>query len=100
MSRVTSFRLSSENPREAKALEVREVWQARAYSVRQTIAKALVKLDKGTAESIRGHQLNEINEGLNRSQQLVEELHGSKRTTPQVQDSRASMSGLTDDVIA
>jgi hypothetical protein len=99
MSKVISFRLDKENPREAKAFEVLKAWQGRGYSIRQTIAEALLQLDKGTPEPVRGEQLDEINEALSQLRQLVEKLQNGERMSNQVQDSPASITGLTDSFI-
>ena len=42
MSKVYSFRLSDDNPREAQAREVIEVWVEEGYSMRHIITEALL----------------------------------------------------------
>lgn len=42
MSKVSSFRLSDDNPREAQAREVIEAWVEEGYSVRHIITEALL----------------------------------------------------------
>jgi len=46
MSKVFSFRLNDENPREAQAREVIEAWVAEGYSQRQVIVDALLTYKK------------------------------------------------------
>lgn len=57
MSKVYSFRLSDENPREAQAREVIEAWVEEGYSLRYVIVEALISFsDKDIEQS----GLNEI----------------------------------------
>jgi hypothetical protein len=42
MSKVYSFRLGDENPRESQAMAVIEAWMEEGYSLRQIITRALV----------------------------------------------------------
>jgi len=42
MSKVYSFRLSDNNPREAQAREVIEAWVGEGYSLRYVVAEALL----------------------------------------------------------
>jgi hypothetical protein len=48
MSKVYSFRLSEDNPREAQARRVIEAWVSEGYSLRYVIVEALLdcKIDK------------------------------------------------------
>lgn len=46
MSKVYSFRLSDNNPREAQAREVIEAWVAKGFSLRQIIVKSLIALSQ------------------------------------------------------
>ena len=48
MSKVYSFRLSNDNPREAQAREVIEAWVEEGYSLRQVIVESLLSLESGT----------------------------------------------------
>ena len=42
MSKVYSFRLDADNPREAQAREVIDVWVSQGYSLRHIITEALI----------------------------------------------------------
>ena len=42
MSKVYSFRLDAENPREAQAREVIDVWVSKMYSLRHILTDALI----------------------------------------------------------
>ena len=46
MSKVYSFRLCDDNPREAEAREVIKVWVGRGYSIRHVITEALIAYSK------------------------------------------------------
>jgi hypothetical protein len=51
MSKVYSFRLDSENPREALAMDVINTWVSQGYSLRQILTDALINYqDKGNDE--------------------------------------------------
>ena len=43
MSKVYSFRLDSDNPREAQAIEVIDNWVSQGYSLRNLLTEALIK---------------------------------------------------------
>jgi len=43
MSKVYSFRLSADNPREAQAIEVINTWVSQGYSLRYILTGALIK---------------------------------------------------------
>jgi hypothetical protein len=45
MSEVSSFRLNTSNPREARALEVLNAWTEQGYSARFILTRTLVALD-------------------------------------------------------
>ena len=45
MSKVFSFRLDENNPREAQAEEVIKAWVSQGYSLRHVITEALLRLD-------------------------------------------------------
>ena len=49
MSKVLSFRLCEENPREAKALDILKKWREDGYSLRHKITDAILKLDDDQA---------------------------------------------------
>jgi len=50
MSKVYSFRLSDNNPREAQAREVIETWVKEGYSLRQVVVEALLAYRKDEIE--------------------------------------------------
>lgn len=43
MSKVYSFRLDADNPREAQAMEVIDTWVSQGYSLRYILTEALIK---------------------------------------------------------
>lgn len=61
MSKVYSFRLNDENPREARAREVIEAWVEEGYSLRYVIVEALVSFKK---EGLRQGDVNSLVEKL------------------------------------
>jgi hypothetical protein len=46
MSKVFSFRLDENNPREAQAMEVIDTWASRGYSLRYVLVEALIDLQR------------------------------------------------------
>ena len=68
MSKVYSFRLNENNPREAQAKEVIDAWVSKGYPLRHVITKALLKLS--TIENGEGdlsdivEQIRELFTGL------------------------------------
>jgi hypothetical protein len=50
MSKVYSFRLDEDNPREAQAGEVIEAWAEEGYSLRHVVVEALIAYKKTGAE--------------------------------------------------
>jgi hypothetical protein len=64
MSKVYSFRLSNDNPREAQAREVIEAWVAEGYSLRHVLVEALFAYKKDEVELDDLHsilkQMNEL----------------------------------------
>jgi hypothetical protein len=61
MSKVYSFRLSDDNPREAQAREVIEAWVGEGYSLRHVVVEALISFGNNDAGQ---SELNEIVEQL------------------------------------
>lgn len=61
MSKVFSFRLSHENPREAQAREVIEAWVSKGYSIRYVIVDALLSYEKADTNC---SELNSVIEQL------------------------------------
>lgn len=51
MSKVISFRLSEDNPREGQALKVLELWLKQGYSIRHTITESLLSLEDPDARA-------------------------------------------------
>ena len=50
MSKVLSFRLCRENPREAKALTILSRWREDGYSLRHTLIEAILRLDNDQSQ--------------------------------------------------
>ncbi|MCB2160473.1 hypothetical protein KQH40_00135 [bacterium] len=61
MSKVYSFRLDENNPREDQAREVIEAWVEEGYSLRHVIVEALISLKK---EELGQGEINSIVEKL------------------------------------
>jgi hypothetical protein len=65
MSKVYSFRLGSENPREAQAKDVIEVWLEKGYSLRYLVVDALISYNKLDVEH------NELNSIVDQLRELI-----------------------------
>jgi hypothetical protein len=61
MSKVYSFRLDENNPREAKAKETIDTWLEKGYSLRYIVAEALLKYPD---ENSNGRNLDHVLERL------------------------------------
>ncbi len=59
MSKVYSFRLSDENPRESQAREVIEVWVGEGYSLRQAVVEALLNYRESQYDNEKVYKLLE-----------------------------------------
>jgi hypothetical protein len=75
MSKVFSFRLNDENPREAQAGEVIKAWAAEGYSLRQVVVEALVSSTKERPEQ------GELSSVVEQLQDLILSLD-NRSTTP------------------
>ncbi len=82
MSEVISFRLNSNNPREALALEILRTKQAEGFSSRRVLADALIGM---AAESCQNTliPIGEFNKALEQISGLLELLNGGNQTQNQ-----------------
>jgi hypothetical protein len=60
MSRVISFRLDPDNPREGRALEVLGEWQEQGYRVRYVLTEALLRLAEEDQQSKMAQQMASV----------------------------------------
>jgi len=72
MSKVFSFRLSEDNPREAQAMEVIDTWISQGYSLRYILTEALVKSGNIQDNSQR------LSEYIDRLSELVQEIDNGR----------------------
>lgn len=68
MSKVYSFRLDSDNPREAQAIEVIDTWVSQGYSLRNLLTEALIK------RGINQDNSSKLIEYMERLSELVQEI--------------------------
>lgn len=95
MSKVISFRLNPDNPREDKALTVLQRWGNKGFSYRHTIAEALLKLESENDEVVEKQSLMNLSQQI---QELLEVIEiGSTLVTPKIEDS--SRNQLSDGFI-
>ena len=99
MSKIVSFRLSKENPREAQAYEVLKARYDKGYSIRHTITEALLKLDEPGLDSVMGASLDDINKTLNQVRELLERIGNDDNSSQKSQNPGPYYSGLTDNFI-
>lgn len=74
MSEVISFRLDSNNPREAQALEVLACHQERGYSARQILTEALLRYGQDDVSNNLQAQLAEILAAMHQVGEQVERI--------------------------
>jgi hypothetical protein len=79
MSKVYSFRLDENNPREAQAREVIEAWVEEGYSLRRVIVDAL------TSSHRSDHKTNENEEILEKIALLIENMNTAGESVKDVQ---------------
>lgn len=68
MSKVYSFRLDENNPREAQAKEVIDTWVSRGHSLRNVLSDALIKFNN------EDNSLGEISEIVHQLSILLEKF--------------------------
>ena len=84
MSKVYSFRLDENNPREAQAKEVIEAWVEKGYSLRRIIVDALL------LSHLDNHKTNENEDVLQKIAYLLENMNTVEKSI------RDAPSTLTD----
>lgn len=60
MSKVISFRLNPENPREAEALTILDSWLSKGFNTRHTLTEALLMLDVEKSQLPDKETLNDL----------------------------------------
>lgn len=71
MSKVISFRLSPDNPRDTKALAVLRDWLSRGFSTRHTITEALLNLSSTDSEVAYNEVLKDLSQQI---EQLLDSI--------------------------
>lgn len=78
MSKVISFRFNPENPREAEALIGLQNWLTKGFSIRHTIAEALLKLESSNSQMAKNpalidlsHHIKELLDNIDMGSSLV-----------------------------
>jgi len=82
MSKVISFRLNPDNPREAQALEILKTKQAEGFSSRQVLTDALIGMVAEKGQSVLFY-IDEFNEALEQVSGLLERLNGGNHAQNQ-----------------
>lgn len=62
MSKVYSFRLNDDNPREAQAREVIEAWAAEGYSLRHMIVEVILFYKEESRQGVAAALLDQLQE--------------------------------------
>jgi len=87
MSKVYSFRLDADNPREAQAKEVIDTWVSQGYSLRHILTDALINYqDTGSVEigfEKVFDQLSELVQGLENGVTKKESVGVNPTITPE-----------------
>jgi hypothetical protein len=100
MSKVYSFRLSGDNPREAQAWEVIDAWVSQEHSLRHIITDALIgyqdKGDKSKEWNKAYYQLSELALGLENGVVDKEPIDDNPTLSPYIIDAmiKAAREGL------
>jgi hypothetical protein len=64
MSKVTSFRLNPNNPREAESLTILQNWLAQGFSTRHTMTVALLNLDSANSQATDNDVLQDLSQQI------------------------------------
>jgi hypothetical protein len=79
MSKVYSFRLDENNPREAQAREVIEAWASNGYSLRRIIVNALISYQ---SENSYASSMEDVLEKITRLFRSMKASEGSAKDMP------------------
>jgi hypothetical protein len=93
MSRVFSFRLDENNPREAQAIQILQTWANQGYSLRYVIIMALLALTDKNKQSDISTELKQIIS-------LLQDLQGQTSVERPQQDQEKSLSESFKNAIA
>jgi len=85
MSKVISFRLNPENPREAEALTVLQRWLKDGFSTRYALTEALLKLDSTYSLSAERRALNDLSHQI---KEILENIE--KVSSPIIENGKAT----------
>ena len=95
MSKVISFRLNPDNPREAEALAILQDWLAQGFSTRHTLTQALLNLDSAKSRATENGALNDLS---NQIKELLENIEmGLSRKMPN--NDLSSKENLSDEFV-
>ena len=84
MSKVYSFRLDVNNPREAQAREVIDTWVAQGYSLRHQLVDALISFHNN---ELQGNGYDGL---LMELEQLIERSKGDRKITEHLEGTLAN----------
>jgi len=96
MSKVISFRLDAENPREARALEVINTWTNQGYSPRFILTKALLELGHPGSDIAMNQEGQALNAVLDHIDQVIEMVKTMQPDRPPRQDSDIASPTLSE----
>ena len=86
MSKVYSFRLSDENPREVQAMQVIDTWISKGYPLRYLVTKALLNYDG------KDHQNGEYKKELEKITKLLDTLLKGHAIVDKTEENNATLS--------
>jgi len=92
MSKVISFRLNPNNPRDAKALAVLQDWLFQGFSTRRTITEALLQVDSTSTKATDNSVLNDLSQQI---KDLLDSI-GPDVTLNKIKDERWSQEKLAE----
>ena len=90
MSKVISFRLNPDNPREAEAFTILDSWLSKGFSTRHTLTEALLMLDSDEIQALDNGTLNDLS---NQIQALLERF---EMGSTQINENISSKPELSD----
>jgi hypothetical protein len=99
MSKVISFRLNPENPREAKALTILDDWLSQGFSSRHTITEALLTLDTRKPQTPDKEILNNLAHKIEELLERVETVSSHKIMKEYISSEKELSDGFVTSVL-
>ena len=99
MSKVISFRLNPDNPREAEALTVVQKRLTQGFSTRHTITEALLELDSSNSQAAENNMLRDLSHQLKKILENIESGTSFMKTKGEVSTKEKLSEGFVNSIL-